>query len=76
MILLTLSLNASRGGSRAAATSKIERFVTIFNGWKPLTIMTKCSILNVAAALDPLLNQKSIIFIIIIIMVIVKYFMF
>ena len=29
-----------RGGSRAAATSKIERFVIIVNGWKPLTIIT------------------------------------
>ena len=43
-----------RGGwSRAAATSKMERFVIIVNGWQPLTIITKCSILDVAAALDP-----------------------
>ena len=42
-----------RGGSRAAATSKMERFVIIVNGWKPLTIMTKRSILDVPAALDP-----------------------
>ena len=35
-----------RGGSRAAATSKMEGFVIIVNGWKP-------SILDVAAALDP-----------------------
>ena len=41
------------GGSRAAATSKMERFVIIVNGWKPLTIMTKRSILDVAAFLDP-----------------------
>ena len=41
------------GGSRTAATSKIERFVIIVNGWKPLTIITKRSILDVAAALDP-----------------------
>ena len=39
-----------RGGSRAAATSKMERFVIIV---KPLTIITKRSILDVAAALDP-----------------------
>ena len=45
---------ASRGGSRTAATSKMERFVIIVNGWKPLTIITKRSILNVAAVLDPL----------------------
>ena len=43
----------TRGGSRAAATSKMERFAIIVNGWKPLTIITKRSILNVAAALDP-----------------------
>ena len=42
-----------RGGSRAAATSKMECFVMIVNGWKPLTIITKHSILDVAAALDP-----------------------
>ena len=42
-----------RDGSRAAATSKIERFVIIVNGCKPLTITTKRSILDVAAALDP-----------------------
>ena len=45
-----------RGLSRAAATSKMERFVIIINGWKPLTIITKRSILNVAAALDPPLS--------------------
>ena len=45
-----------RGGSRAAATSKMERFVIIVNGFKPLTISTKRSILDVRAALDPPLN--------------------
>ena len=44
-----------RGGSRTAATSKMERFVIIVNGWKPLTITTKRSILDVAAVLEPLL---------------------
>ena len=43
-----------RGGSRAAAISKMEHFVIIVNGWK-LTIITKRSILDVAAARDPLL---------------------
>ena len=38
-----------RGGSRTAATSKMERFVIIVKGWKPLTMIPKCSILNVAA---------------------------
>ena len=31
----------------------MECFVTIVNGWKPLTIITKGSNLDVAAALDP-----------------------
>ena len=44
-----------RGGSRAAATSKMEHFVIIVNGFQPLTIITKRSILYVEAALDPLL---------------------
>ena len=47
----------SRGGSRAAATSKMECFVIIVNGWKPLTIITKRSVLDVAAALDPPLGS-------------------
>ena len=42
-----------RGGSRAAATSKMECFLIIVNGFKPLTIIKKHSILDVAAALDP-----------------------
>ena len=49
-----------RGGSRTAATSKMERFVIIANGWKPL-IITKRPILDVAAVLDLpliLLNGK------------------
>ena len=41
-----------RGGSRAAATSKMEHFVIIVNCWKPLTIITKRFILDVVAALD------------------------
>ena len=44
---------AFRGGSRAAATSKMERFVIIVNDWKPLTIIINHSILHVAAALNP-----------------------
>ena len=45
--------NMPRGGSRAATASKMECFVIIVNGWKPLTIITKQSILDVTAALDP-----------------------
>ena len=40
---------AVRGGSRTAATSKLEPFVLIVN---PVTIITKSSILDVAAVLD------------------------
>ena len=54
-----LLLLESRDGFWTAATSKMERFVIIVNGSKPLTIITKRSILDVAAALDPPL-QKSV----------------
>ena len=47
-----IKLYEYRGRSRAVATSKMERFVIIVNRWKPLTIITKRSILDVAAALD------------------------
>ena len=50
----------SRGGSRTAATSKMEHFVIIVNGFQPLTIITKYSILDVAAVLDPPLYSISI----------------
>ena len=49
-----------RGGSRAAATFKMDRFVIIVNGFQPLTIITKCSILDVEAALDPPLPLDQI----------------
>ena len=45
--------NYIRVGSRTAPTSKMEHFVIIVNDWKPLTITTKSSILDVAAVLDP-----------------------
>ena len=47
-----------RTESRAAATSKMEPFVITVNGFQPLTIITKCSMLDVAAALDPPLLLK------------------
>ena len=37
----------------AAATTKMEYFKIIVNGFQPLTIITTHSILDVAAALDP-----------------------
>ena len=49
----------TRVGSRTPATSKMELFVIIVNGFQPLTIITKCSILDVAAVLDPPLNTES-----------------
>ena len=49
----------TRGGSRAAATSKLECFAIIVNGFQPLTIIPKHCILDVAAALDPLLLTVS-----------------
>ena len=42
-----------RGRFRTAATSKKECFVRIVNGFQPLTIITKRSISDVAAVLDP-----------------------
>ena len=49
-----------RGRSRVVATAKMERFVRIVNDFQPLTIMTKRSILDVAAALDPPLQSLII----------------
>ena len=46
-----------RDGSRTAATSKMKLFVIIVNGFQPLTIITKCSILDVPAVLDPPLTH-------------------
>ena len=49
----------TRGRSRGAVTSKMERFVIIVNGFQPLTIITTRSILDVAATLDPPLITRS-----------------
>ena len=57
---LQISSTHTRDGSRAAATSKMECFVTIVNGFQPLTIITKYSILDVAAVLDPPLHTVYI----------------
>ena len=43
-----------------AATSKMERFVIIVNDWKPLTIITTRSILDISAVLDPPLRDCEI----------------
>ena len=51
---------SSRGGSRTAASSKMKRFVIIVNGFQPLTVIAKRSILDVGAVLDPpLINSPS-----------------
>ena len=42
-----------RGGSRTAATSKMEHFAIIVSSLQSLTIITKRSILDVLAVLDP-----------------------
>ena len=47
------SLIFTRGGFRTTAASKMERFVIVVKGWKPLTIIKKRSILDIAAVLDP-----------------------
>ena len=49
-----------RGRSWTVAISKMECFVIIVNGWKPLAIITKPSILDVAAALDLPLPQVAL----------------
>ena len=49
-----------RGGSRTAATSKVELFVIIVIDFQPLIIITKSSTLDVAAVLDPPLRSNYI----------------
>ena len=55
------SLNDSRSGSRTAAKSKMKRIVIIVNGFQGLTIIKKCSILDVAAVLDTPLDFFQIV---------------
>ena len=43
----------SRDGYRTPPISKMEHFVTIAKGWRPLTIVTKISILDIIGTLDP-----------------------
>ena len=42
-------LHNNSDGSRTVATSKMEHFLIIVNSWKPLTVITKSSILDVSA---------------------------
>ena len=39
MVFYTEYNETLRGGPRTAATSKMERFVIIVNGWKPLVVV-------------------------------------
>ena len=59
IVTLKVLLTICRGGSRTAATSNMEHFVIIVNGFQPLSIITKRSILDVAAVLGPVLNQRK-----------------
>ena len=52
-------ITETRVGSRTAAISKMKDFEIIVNGWKPLTIITKSSILDVVAVLDPPLETLT-----------------
>ena len=56
--------DGARGRSRTVPTSKMEHFLIIVNGFQPLTIITKRSILEVAAVPDlplaPSLQRKFI----------------
>ena len=49
---ISLTHTIFTGGSGAAATSKMAHFAIIVNGFQPLAITTKLSILDVAAILD------------------------
>ena len=50
----------SRSRSKAVSASKMDHFVIIANGWKPLTIITKRSVLDVASALDSPLELREV----------------
>ena len=54
-----IQLPRVRGVSRTAAESEMGRFVIIVNGFQPLTIITKRSVLDVAAVLDPPLRVPA-----------------
>ena len=56
-VIATLLFGSNIAGSRTAARSKMERFVIIVNDLKSLTIITKSSILDLAAVLDPPLSS-------------------
>ena len=53
MVLRFVQRCPNQRRTRTAATSQMDHFVITVNGSKPLTIITKRSILDVAAVLDP-----------------------
>ena len=53
MIQSLARYQVTRGESRTTTTSKMERFAIKFNGFQPLTIITKRFILDVAVGLEP-----------------------
>ena len=53
VVKILTKATTTRGGSRTAATSKMERFEIKVNDWKLLTIIRNRSILDVAPVLDP-----------------------
>ena len=57
---MNVRIGEHRGGSRTAPSSKMERFVILVNGCKPLTVITKRFILVVAAVLGPPLEHIGI----------------
>ena len=57
--ILQVNQIRARGASRTAATSKMQCFAIIVNGWKPLTIITKRSILVVAVVIDPVARASK-----------------
>ena len=63
-LILDNQLLIAEAGSRTVATSKMEPFVIIINGWKALTIIAKHSILDVAAVLDLPLNCVEILLVV------------
>ena len=48
-----------KGGSRTPANSKIKFFMTVANGFQPLTFVTKGSTLDVAGVLNPPLTSNN-----------------
>lgn len=55
-----MKITKNKGLPRTPATCKMEFFVTLVKGWKPLTSVAKSSILDAAGILDILLKKYLI----------------